>query len=144
MNRHAQLLEKHGLSKTPPRLNILSILASREVATPEAYLEDRLGDKVNRVTLYRTLKAFEEKGILHKVLDQNGTANYALCCEKCSEEKHYDEHFHFNCLICNRVYCMDEIDFSSIKLPRGFKVETMKLTVTGTCRQCQKKPVEKR
>lgn len=144
MTTHARLLEKHGLSKTPPRLNVLSILAAREVATPETYLEKRLGGQVNRVTLYRTLKAFEEKGILHKILDQNGTANYALCSEKCSEHKHYDKHFHFNCVTCNKVYCMDEIDFSFIKLPRGFKAGTMNLTVTGTCRQCQKKAVKNR
>lgn len=137
--RHTKLLEKHGLSKTPPRLNVLSILTSREVATPESYLEKKLGDRVDRVTLYRTLKTFEEKGILHKVLDQNGTANYAVCSERCSEEKHYDEHMHFNCLICNKIYCMDEMKLPQVKLPRGFKAKSINLTVRGICRQCQSK-----
>lgn len=139
MDRYAKLLEKHGLSKTPPRLNVLSILASREVATPESFLEKKLGGRVDRVTLYRTLKTFEEKGILHKILDQNGTANYAVCSEKCSEHKHYDEHLHFNCVVCNKVYCMDEIKLPPIKLPKGFKPGSINLTVTGTCRQCERK-----
>ncbi|GAA4314201.1 Fur family transcriptional regulator [Compostibacter hankyongensis] len=138
-SKYAELLEKHGLSKTPPRLNILSILTSRKVATPESYLEKKLGDRVDRVTLYRTLKTFEEKGILHKVLDQKGTANYAVCSEKCSEHRHYDEHMHFNCLVCNRVYCMDEIEFAPVKLPRGFKAKSINLTITGICRQCEGK-----
>lgn len=143
MEQQAQLLEKHGLSKTPPRLNVLSILTSRDVATPESYLEKALGGRVDRVTLYRTLKTFEEKGILHKVLDQHGTANYAVCSGKCSAHRHHDEHVHFNCVACNKVYCMDDVKLPPVKLPRGFKADDTHLTVTGTCRQCQRKAAGK-
>jgi len=133
-----ELLEKHGLKKTPSRLSVLNILSSREVATSELYLEQKLGDKVNRVTLYRILKTFEGKGIIHKVLDQNGTANYAVCSPQCNEWHHHDEHLHFNCVVCNKVYCLDNIEFPDVKIPRGFKLESVNYTASGICKQCRK------
>lgn len=138
-NTPVGLLKRHGLSKTASRLKVLSILRSREVATPQPYLEKELGKEVDRVTIYRTLNVFEEKGIIHKILDQNGTANYAICSEECNEHKHYDHHFHFNCTLCNNVYCMKEIVFPNLEIPLGFKAEEVHLTVMGVCRDCSEK-----
>ena len=94
------LLEKHHLKKTSSRLRVLSMLASKQVATSQPDLESVMND-IDRVTLYRILSAFEEKGIIHKVFDLNGTANYALCSADCDEHDHHDEHLHFNCIVCN-------------------------------------------
>ncbi len=60
-----ELLDKHHLKKTAPRLKVLSLLSKKEVATSQPDLESVLND-VDRVTLYRILIAFEEKGIIHK------------------------------------------------------------------------------
>ena len=76
------LLKRHKLKRTEPRLRVLSMLSSKNVATSQPDLEGVIGD-VDRVTLYRILSAFEEKGIIHKVFDLNGTANYALCSSDC-------------------------------------------------------------
>lgn len=138
-NNPIGLLKSHGLSKTVPRLKVLSILRSREVATPQPYLEKKLGKEMDRVTIYRTLNTFEEKGIVHKILDQNGTANYAVCSGECNEHRHYDQHFHFNCTVCNKVYCMEEIVFPDLKMPFGFKIREAHLTVMGVCRDCTEK-----
>ena len=74
-----ELLENNQLKKTSTRFTVLNILKSRESAISQPELEAMLGKKVDRVTLYRTLSTFEEKGIIHKVLNINGTANYAFC-----------------------------------------------------------------
>jgi Fur family transcriptional regulator, ferric uptake regulator len=81
------LLEKRHLKKTGPRLRVLSMLASKNVATSQPDLESVMDD-VDRVTLYRILSTFEEKGIIHKVFDLQGTANYALCTSDCEEHHH--------------------------------------------------------
>lgn len=114
------------------------MLASKNVATSQPDLEGVLDD-VDRVTLYRILSAFEEKGIIHKVFDLNGTANYALCTSDCAENHHHDEHLHFNCVVCNNVYCLDDLELPPVSLPPGFKPEVFSLSATGICPKCNKK-----
>ena len=134
----SQFLQKNHLKVTGPRLSVLSILASRGVATSQPDLEDILKQEVDRVTLYRTLKTFADKGIIHKVFDANGTATYALCSGSCTEHQHYDEHLHFNCTVCNQVYCLNDIQFPEIKLPTGFTSDFMTFTAAGICNRCHK------
>ena len=130
------LLEKHHLKKTGPRLKVLSMLSENDVATSQPDLESVMND-IDRVTLYRILSAFEEKGIIHKVFDLNGTANYAMCSSGCAEHQHNDEHLHFNCTFCKSVYCLDELHLPEIKLPKGFQPETFTLYATGLCPKCR-------
>ena len=138
-NKDLQLiLQKHKLKVTKPRLSVLSILAAREVGTSQPDLEDLLKQEVDRVTLYRALKTFTDKGIIHKVFDLNGTATYALCSGNCTEHQHHDEHLHFNCTVCNQVYCLNDIHFPAVKLPSGFKSDFMTFTASGICNQCNK------
>ena len=72
-----ELLRKHDLKRTVPRLSVLDVLSSRKSAVSQPDLEEILGKDIDRVTLYRVLKAFEEKGIIHKIIDLSGRANYA-------------------------------------------------------------------
>jgi Fur family ferric uptake transcriptional regulator len=139
-NTHFEhLLRKHHLKRTEPRLRVLSMLADKNVATSQPDLESVIAD-VDRVTLYRILSAFEEKGIIHKVFDLNGTANYALCSSSCEEHQHHDEHLHFNCTICKNVYCLDDLDLPELVLPKGFKLEGFSFSATGICPKCSNKP----
>jgi len=131
------LLEKHHLKKTAPRLRVLSLLASKHVATSQPDLETIMVD-VDRVTLYRILSAFEEKGIIHKVFDLHGTANYALCNSNCEENHHHDEHLHFNCTNCNNVFCLDDLNLPQINLPPGFKCDGFAMYANGLCPKCSK------
>lgn len=135
-NDFGKILQENNLKITHPRLNVLEIMSSREVATSQPVLEKMLSRDVDRVTLYRILKTFEEKGILHKVLDLNGTANYALCSGNCSEHAHSDEHFHFNCTSCNQIYCMSDFHFPPFQIPTGFTTKTINLLISGICAEC--------
>jgi len=134
----SQLLQQHHLKVTGPRLSILTILASRDIGTSQPDLEDILKPEVDRVTLYRTLKTFSDKGIIHKVFDANGTATYALCSGSCTEHQHHDEHLHFNCTVCNQVYCLRDILLPQMQLPPGFKSDSIIHTAAGICNRCNK------
>jgi Fur family ferric uptake transcriptional regulator len=141
-NRFEHLLDQHHLKKTGPRLRVLSMMSSKNTATSQPDLENLMHD-VDRVTLYRILNVFEEKGIIHKVFDLNGTANYAICNSKCEEHNHQDEHLHFNCTVCNNVYCLNDLNLPSINLPAGFKAENFTLYASGLCPKCGKKENKK-
>ena len=130
------LLEKHNLKKTGPRNSVLEILSGREVATSQPDLEEIVGKEIDRVTLYRILKTFEEKGIIHKIIDLNGTANYAICDSDCTAHKHQDEHLHFNCTVCHNLYCLNDVHIPSIQFPQGFNVSAVSLMASGVCDKC--------
>jgi Fur family ferric uptake transcriptional regulator len=132
------MLDKHQLKKTAPRLRVLSMMYSKNTATSQPDLESVMHD-IDRVTLYRILNAFEEKGIIHKVFDLDGTANYAVCHSDCEANHHHDEHVHFNCTVCKNVYCLNELSLPGITIPAGFKLESFTLYATGLCPKCNKK-----
>lgn len=142
MNKASQnfrkLLEKHHLKKTDQRLDVLDILFSKKEATSQPALESVLGEQINRVTLYRILKTFEEKGIIHRIIDLNGTANYAPCSSACTEHEHHDEHVHFHCTNCHKLYCLNDIHIPGFQMPAGFKPTAINLLISGTCRSCNK------
>ena len=132
------LLQSHNLKKTAPRLRVLSMMSSKTTATSQPDLESVMSD-IDRVTLYRILNVFEEKGIIHKVFDLNGTANYAICASDCKENHHHDEHLHFNCTVCKNVYCLDDLHMPELSVPPGFQIEGITIYATGLCPKCNKK-----
>jgi Fur family ferric uptake transcriptional regulator len=134
-----ELLQQHDLKRTKARLSVLGILSSRKSAISQPDLEGILGSDIDRVTLYRVLKAFEEKGIIHKIIDLSGKANYAVCNDSCSEDEHHDDHVHLNCKLCSQVYCLDSLHIPGITLPDGFSADSINLIVYGTCSFCNKK-----
>jgi Fur family ferric uptake transcriptional regulator len=130
------LLQKNHLKVTGARMGVLKILADRDAAISQPALEKLMGSDVDRVTLYRILKTFEEKGIVHKVMDLDGTANYATCSSNCTADAHHDEHFHFNCTNCKKVYCFNDLHLPFLRIPAGFTAESVNLILTGICKHC--------
>lgn len=134
--RFTQLLRRHKLKVTQPRLRVLEIIARKEAAISQPELERVLGKTVDRVTLYRVLAVLEEKGILHKIFDLQGTATYALCSPACDEHEHHDRHVHFICSICNSIFCLDEINLPKIQVPTGYQLQHVGINAVGVCAAC--------
>ena len=63
--------------------------------------------KSDRITIYRTLKTFEQKGIVHSINNGTGEVKYALCDEYCTAVAHTDQHPHFQCERCEKITCID-------------------------------------
>lgn len=137
--RFTQLLRRHKLKVTQPRLSVLEIIANNEAAISQPDLERVLGKSVDRVTLYRVLAVLEEKGILHKIFDLQGTATYALCSPACDEHEHHDQHVHFICSTCNSIFCLDEIDLPKIQVPSGYQLQQVGINAVGICATCAAK-----
>ncbi|MEH6306436.1 transcriptional repressor [Olivibacter sp. CPCC 100613] len=131
------ILRKHDLKVTHPRLTVLEKIFNKDTATSQPDLERSIGDDIDRVTLYRVLSAFEEKGIIHKIFDLHGTATYALCSTQCKSHEHHDEHVHFTCSNCNSVYCLEEIKLPNISTPSGFTIDQVSVNAIGICNKCK-------
>ena len=133
-----QLLQKHKLRTTDIRTTILNLFLNAEQALSEQNIECTLKQNCDRVTIYRSLKSFVEKGILHKVLDEGNVVKYALCGETCHDEDHQHEHVHFKCNTCGATVCFEEIPIQNINLPDGYKKVESNLLVLGICDKCPK------
>lgn len=135
----ANLLKRNNLKITQPRLRVLEIISNKKSAISQPELEKIVGKDIDRVTLYRILGSFDEKGILHKVFDLNGTATYAICSTKCTAKHHHDQHIHFICSVCNSVYCLDEVSIPKISLPSNFSLHSIAINAVGLCDKCNNK-----
>jgi len=134
----AILLKQFNLRNTNVRSEVLETFISSEgTALSHSQLEEKLVDS-DRVTLYRTLKTFENCGLIHQAIDGSGVMKFALCGSHCSEDHHSHNHAHFRCEKCSNTYCLDEEMESKIKLPPGYTVSGMHIAVTGVCDRCKK------
>ncbi|MCW8312779.1 transcriptional repressor [Sphingobacterium sp. InxBP1] len=135
---YPDILKRNNLKVTQPRLRVLEIISTKDSAISQPELEKLLGKDIDRVTLYRVLASFEEKGIIHKIFDLHGTATYAMCSTNCSEHDHHDQHVHFICRVCNSVYCLDDITLPKVSIPAGFSLEAIAVNALGVCNHCKK------
>lgn len=129
------LLKHYNLRVTAVRKSVLSLFADKvKRGLSHNFIEKNIGN-MDRVTLYRTLKTFEEKGLIHQVIDGTGTAKYALCDSACNHLQHFDNHAHFYCNSCNETICLDNTK-ASFTAPKGFQLTETQIIMKGLCDSC--------
>lgn len=129
------IIKSKNLRPTPVREKVLNLLISSEKAISNKNIEVEF-DYIDRITLYRTLKSFEEKGIIHKIEDGSGISKYAMCIDDCEEGHHHDEHVHFHCNDCGDTFCVEDVEVPTLKSPKKHKVENTSIVMNGTCENC--------
>lgn len=135
-NEVAEILKRNQLSVTESRRKILDLFRQSNGALAHADIETKTGEHFDRVTIYRTLQTFVEKGIIHTIPTIDNAVLYALCKDQCSEGHHHDNHVHFICDDCGTAYCLENISIPEVKLPAGFKQVQTDVLVSGTCDKC--------
>ncbi|MDX5480367.1 MAG: transcriptional repressor [Hymenobacteraceae bacterium] len=128
-------LQQKGIKPTAMRLLVLEYLLKQEAAVSLNDLEAAF-HRADRITLYRTLKTFEEKGLVHSIADGSGSVKYAMCADSCGAQEHHDLHVHFHCSRCGETYCLPKSRIPEIPLPENFKQEEISLVMKGTCANC--------
>jgi Fur family transcriptional regulator, ferric uptake regulator len=130
-------LKSVGLRVTDGRLAILEFFNQRPNLGLSIHdLLENFSAELDKVTLYRTLHAFESSGILHKVIDETGLERYALCEDQCHDHGHQHEHIHFKCVICNTTECLENSNQPTINLPEGYTKKEANYLILGACSKC--------
>jgi Fur family ferric uptake transcriptional regulator len=138
MNIQAEdILRRIGLSVTDSRKKILNLFLNVHGALAHSDIEKKAGEKFDRVTVYRTLQTFVERGIIHVIPTSGNSVRYALCKNNCTEGNHHDGHIHFTCLKCGITLCLEEVTIPEIKLPKGFSANEIQVVATGACANCR-------
>jgi Fur family ferric uptake transcriptional regulator len=131
----AEQLRSKGLKVTAARQEVIKALEKKHIAYSHAELETIFGN-MDRVTLYRVLNDFEQVGLVHKIIDLEGVTRFALCQHSCPGEVHADEHVHFNCESCQKIFCIDKVELPELKMPDGFKARGLHTLIYGLCDSC--------
>jgi Fur family ferric uptake transcriptional regulator len=131
------ILKRNNLSITGSREKILSLFLNQQGALAHGDIERKAGEKFDRVTVYRTLQVFVEKGIIHSIPTADNSIRYALCKDDCSEGHHHDHHVHFVCTHCGNTYCLDDVVTPEIKLPKGYATSHIEVVAEGICKNCK-------
>lgn len=133
----AQTLTRHSLRQTPMRRAVLQALVDSPFALSSSEIEQQLPPNTDRITLYRTLKSFEESGLIHRVIDATDIIRYAACSIECSAHAHFDNHVHFKCTACQHIYCLNQVAIPDVTLPPKFEAQFRDYLLGGVCRDCQ-------
>ena len=131
------ILKRNQLSVTGSRKKILELFLLSNGALAHGDIEKKTGEKFDRVTVYRTLQTFLEKGIIHTIPTVDNSVLYALCKDDCSAGHHHDNHVHFICNECNKTTCLDDVTVPEVKLPKGFQPNHAEMVVYGICGDCK-------
>jgi Fe2+ or Zn2+ uptake regulation protein len=137
--RTAAALRAHGYRVTPQRLAIQGIVESlgRHVSADEVATESaaRLPG-ISLPTVYASLDALEDAGLLRRVAAGRGAALYDAG----------PEHHHLVCRRCGKVEDLEaEVPLSAAlsgARRHGFAPEGAEVVVRGLCRQCRREDPE--
>jgi len=131
------MLKKYGLKLTSPRLKVLEAFFSSDRGITYCEILEFTSKTVDRVTVYRTLKSFEDIGLIHRIIGANDVPAYAMSIGTGSaRQAGFKQHLHFCCTKCHGVFCLTDHTMPSIILPEPYQVHSMNLTIVGLCRSC--------
>ncbi|WP_316786649.1 Fur family transcriptional regulator [Pedobacter frigiditerrae] len=129
-----RLIDKQ-INPTAMRLVVLDFLLGQSSAQSLTDMELKMV-RTDRVTLYRTIRTFEENGLVHRIEDGSGITKFALCAAGCDVKGHHDLHLHFYCTVCKQTHCLPKTMIPEISLPKGYQSLETQLMVKGICREC--------
>jgi Fur family peroxide stress response transcriptional regulator len=120
---------------TRQREAILHVLQGTDTHPTADWIYDEVRKvipNVSKGTVYRNLKVLREMGEISE-LDLSGTVS--------RYEGRKENHYHFRCSRCGRVFDLDEpvdreLD-ARVARSTGFKVACHQLEFRGLCRECQ-------
>ncbi|HXI01168.1 MAG TPA: hypothetical protein VNI52_12950 [Sphingobacteriaceae bacterium] len=119
-NIEEKLLEKK-INPTAMRLLVLDFMLQQKGALSLTDIEKGLAP-ADRITIYRSLKSFEEHGLVHSIDDGTGAPKYALCVDDCDTVAHHDLHVHFHLQYLPRDFLSTQYHFADYSFTRRISI----------------------
>lgn len=128
-------LKKANMRATQNRIQILDLIETNGTPMSHSEMLDALGSSVDRVTLYRTLDAFVEKKLIHRVQGIDGV--WRFCSHENDSERCPGGHAHFLCESCGKMTCLLDLPMPHVSLPESFEIRRKQFLISGICPKCQ-------
>lgn len=126
------LLEKFGIRPSYQRIQILAYLLEDDSHPTADCIYKNLQEStaiLSKATVYNTLNLFVEKGLVSTMIADKFETRYDM---------NIDQHGHFICRACGKIYNFN-YDYGLVdKELEGFKIEGEEIVVRGLCSDCNK------
>ncbi|HUC95384.1 MAG TPA: Fur family transcriptional regulator, partial [Candidatus Saccharimonadia bacterium] len=127
------LLKEHGYNITNQRLLVFETLMTKAPVSIKELI-DKLANKIDRVSVYRTVGTFEKIGIIQRV---NVGWKYKIELS----DKFVDHHHHLICIKCREIIDINdgniELYISQIANKHSFDVQSHQVEAQGYCKDCR-------
>lgn len=131
------ILDNYHIRTTPIRCSVLRTFLEKPFALSHSDILSELENQFDRVTVYRTMNLFLEKGLIHLAFSDTEGKLYALCdLNRCDTSRHHHDHLHLRCSECHHVYCIDSVAIPAINIPEGYQFTELQLLAEGICNLC--------
>jgi Fe2+ or Zn2+ uptake regulation protein len=133
----ATLLALAGIGPTTLRLAVAEALAAADqpLADGDILARVRHGHRVNKVTLYRILDLFVDKGLAGRHSLGDRAFRYCL-----GSRFSRHPHCHLRCVRCGRTMCLPAgeglMDLSALGEGMGMRVVGVEVRIDGVCAAC--------
>lgn len=128
-------LESRNIKPTAMRELVYEVLSRKRKALSLHEIELEF-ENVERSTIFRTLKTFQDNYLIHSVDDGSGSIKYALCDEDCTCALD-DLHVHFLCSECGQTFCLRDTPIPKLNMPEGFDFTNANFVLKGICSDCK-------
>jgi len=130
-----QMLKERRLRATPARVATLDVLLTAGRALTHHEVEESLaaaGNRLDRVTLYRTLDFLVEEDLAHRLSGEDRTWRFSA-----QDKRSGHAHPHFCCSGCGSTLCLGDLNPAMVVgLPEGYTFQQAELTIRGQCPAC--------
>lgn len=127
-------LKKYNIPSTPNRELVYKVLLKYDRAISMSEIEAEL-KTVDRSSIFRVLKLFHEKKVIHIIDDGSSVTKYALCQDG-NHNPAFHSHAHFYCERCKRIITLNADEVVPVTLPEGFTANEINYVVHGICHDC--------
>jgi Fe2+ or Zn2+ uptake regulation protein len=132
-----ELLRGAGYRATPGKIALLSLLEAAAHPLTIAEISEQLSDKKDETTLYRSLDAFVQSGIIRRVHFNDRSARYEW-----NVGAHH--HHHIVCEECGKIEdvdtCATDLEKKVLGQSKQFKtIRSHSVEFFGVCAVCEKK-----
>lgn len=132
-----ELLRGAGYRATPGKIALLALLETARHPLTIAEIADQLTDKKDETTLYRSLDAFVQSGIIRRVNFNDRSARYEWNVGA-------QHHHHIVCEECGKIEdvhtCVTDLEKSVLRSSKLFgQIRSHSVEFFGVCVACQKK-----
>ncbi len=126
------MLEEHDIKPSYQRMQVLEYLMNDDTHPTAEVIFTNIHSKspvISKATVYNTLNLFVEKGLISTMKADKLELRYDIVT---------DEHGHFVCKSCGKVYNFEHEYKNEYVGLDGFDIENEEIVLKGICKVCNK------
>ncbi|WP_215236543.1 Fur family transcriptional regulator [Dyadobacter linearis] len=137
MDQIKQILIGSKLRPTPNRIAVLEVFLKEHKSLSHGRLQCMLQYEIDRVSLYRALIDLVNAGLLSRLIDSDGVAQFHYC--KMQGNNHDTLTPHFKCKNCEEIAALPDLPKTYMQHISAFgHIQNSRLLLEGICLECAK------